>query len=84
MLLQFVDDVFIRGGVPLASVQPEAIHHLVGTMERFGLDFDDAYQYVAAEQGDALIVSFDSDLDRTDRKRRTPEEILREEDVAQS
>jgi len=29
----------------------------VGAMERFGLDFDDAYQYVAAEQVDAVIVS---------------------------
>lgn len=84
VLLQFVDDVFIQGGVTLASVQPETMHHLVGAMEQFGLDFDDAYQYVAAEQVDAVIVSFDSDLDRTDRNRRTPGEILREEDVAES
>lgn len=84
VLLQFVDDVFIQGGVTLASVQPEAMHHLVGAMEQFGLDFDDAYQYVVAEQADAVIVSFDSDLDRTDRKRQTPKEALREEDVAES
>ena len=84
VLLQFVDDVFVQGGVTLASVQPEAMHDLVGAMERFGLDFDDAYQYVAAEQVDAVLVSFDSDLDRTDRKRRTPDEILREEDVTES
>ena len=84
VLLQFVDDVFIEGGVTLASVQPEEMHHLVGAMDQFGLDFDDAYQYVAAEQADAAIISFDSDLDRTDRKRQTPEEILREENVAES
>jgi predicted nucleic acid-binding protein len=84
VLLQFIDDVFIQGGVILASVQPEAMPHLVAVMEQFGLDFDDAYQYVVAEQADAVIVSFDSDLDRTDRKRQTPEEALREEDVAES
>ena len=28
VLLQFVDGVFIQGGVTLASVQPEAMHHL--------------------------------------------------------
>ena len=84
VLLQFVDDVFIQGEVTLASVQPEAMHHLVGAIDRFGLDFDDAYQYVAAEQVDAAIVSFDSDFDRTDRKRQTPGEILQEEDASAS
>jgi predicted nucleic acid-binding protein len=76
VLLQFVDDVFIQGGVTLASVQPEAMHHLAEAMDQFDIDFDDAYQYVAAEQADAMIVSFDTDLDRTDRKRRTPNEIV--------
>lgn len=76
VFLQFVDDVFIQGGVTLASVQPEAMHHLAEAMDQFDIDFDDAYQYVAAEQADAMIVSFDSDLDRTDRKRQTPKETL--------
>jgi predicted nucleic acid-binding protein len=84
VLPQFVDDVLIQGGVTLATVQPEAMHHLVGVMERFDLDFDDAYQYVVAEQADSAMVSFDSDLDRTDRKRQTPEEIVREGNVSES
>jgi predicted nucleic acid-binding protein len=36
-----------------------------------GLDFDDAYQYVAAEKHSMALVSFDADFDRTDRGRRT-------------
>jgi len=75
-LLQFVDDVFIQGGVALVSVHPEAMHRLVTAIDRFNLDFDDAYQYVVAEQFNATIVSFDGDFDRTDRGRRTPADIL--------
>jgi hypothetical protein len=39
------------------------------------LDFDDAYQYSAAEKYNLTIVSFDSDFDRTPRGRKTPAEI---------
>ncbi len=83
-LSQFVDDVFLQGGVALVSVQPEFMHRLVEVMERFNLDFDDAYQYEAAGQADAVIVSFDDDFDRTDRRRQTPVDILREGDVVES
>jgi len=45
-------------------------------MEKFKLDFDDAYQYVAAEKYDLIIISFDADFDITERGRKTPKEIL--------
>ncbi len=40
------------------------------------LDFDDAYQYVAAEKFGLTLVSFDADFDRTPRGRKTPKEII--------
>jgi uncharacterized protein len=43
----------------------------------FGLDFDDAYQYVVAEKFDLVLVSFDMDFDRTDKKRMIPAGIPR-------
>jgi hypothetical protein len=46
--------------------------------KRFRLDFDDAYQYVAAEKHDLTLVSFDADFDRTDRGRKTPVDVLGE------
>jgi predicted nucleic acid-binding protein len=76
ILSRFVDDVFIQGEVGLLSVPPEAMHRLVAVMEQFNLDFDDAYQYVAAERSNAVIVSFDSDFDRTDCGRQVPATIL--------
>jgi predicted nucleic acid-binding protein len=76
VLLQLVDDVFLRGGTTLVSVQPKAMHRVVTAMDRFNLDFDDAYQYVSAEQSGASIVSFDGDFDRTEHGRQTPADIL--------
>ena len=43
----------------------------------FGLDFDDAYQYVAAELEKAEIVSFDKDFDQTEKGRLTPIQVLK-------
>ena len=76
LLMRFVDDLFVQGGVVQVSVQPEDMIYLVEVMDRFNLDFDDAYQYVAAEQSDAVIISFDQDFDRTERRRQTPAQAL--------
>ena len=43
------------------------------------VNFDDAYQYVAAERSSATIVSFDGDFDRTKRGRQVPATILSSE-----
>jgi predicted nucleic acid-binding protein len=74
--LQFVEDVFAPDGVALVSVQPEGMKRLVALIDQFGLDFDDAYQYVTAERYEAVLVSFDSDFDVTDRGRQTPADVL--------
>lgn len=78
VLVRFVDDVVLQGGLALVAVAPEDIRYLVEVAERFRLDFDDAYQYVLAERHDAVIVSFDDDFDRTGRGRRTPAQVLAE------
>jgi uncharacterized protein len=73
-LEKFTQDVFIDGGVGLVSVRPGEISELVKAIELYGFDFDDAYQFVAAEKYQAIIVSFDSDFDRT--QRMTPAQIV--------
>jgi uncharacterized protein len=45
-------------------------------MNKFHLDFDDAYQYVAAKRNGLLLVSFDADFDKTDIKRKVPADLL--------
>lgn len=75
-LRSFVDDLFVQGGVRLVSVPPESMGALIDVMGRFRLDFDDAYQYVAAAESGALVVSFDHDFDRTSLGRLEPSQAL--------
>jgi predicted nucleic acid-binding protein len=75
VLLDFVRDVFVEGGVTMIHLEPEDTSRLVEIISETKLDFDDAYQYAAAEKNDLNIVSFDSDFDRTERGRRMPAQI---------
>ena len=75
-LLRFVQDAFIDGAVGLIHLKPGDTERLVCVIKQSNLDFDDAYQYVAAEKYDFTLVSPDSDFDRTERGRRTPAEVL--------
>jgi predicted nucleic acid-binding protein len=74
--LRFIEDVFIDGAVTLVSVQPQEMQRLVDTIREFNLDFDDAYQYAAADKFNASVVSFDTDFDRTERGKKSPEDLL--------
>ena len=76
VLLDFVQDVFLDGTVTLVSLKPEDTPNLVDATDKYNLDFDDAYQYVAAEKNDLRIVSFDSDLDKTPIGRKSPAEVV--------
>ena len=76
ILSPFVQDVLIDGGVLMVSLPPHAMDRVIATMDNFSLDFDDAYQYIAAEREQAVIVSFDRDFDQTIRGRQTPTQVL--------
>ena len=45
-------------------------------LEQSHLDFDDAYQYAAAEKYNLALISFDGDFDRPERGRKAPAESL--------
>ena len=78
VLLQFVRDLFVEGYVNLIHMAPEDIERIVRVMKEFELDFDDAYQYAAAEKLDITIVSFDQDFDKTSMGRKAPAEAIRQ------
>ncbi len=48
LLLNFVQDALLEGATSLVHLAPEDMQALVGAMRQFQLDYDDAYQYVAA------------------------------------
>jgi len=76
-LKQFVRDAFVDGSVSLIHLAPRHIDGVISVMRKYSLDFDDAYQYSAAEQYGLTIISFDSDFDRTDNGRKTPEQAIK-------
>jgi len=73
--LLFVKDAFIDGAVGLIHLEPEDSPQLIGAIEKYHLDFDDAYHYIAAQKYSLTIVSFDSDFDQTPQRRKSPAEI---------
>jgi uncharacterized protein len=74
--LRAVEDLFVMGGMRLIRLGIDDMRNIVQTAQKFNLDFDDAYQYVAAEKLNLTLVSFDSDFDKTERGRQTPVQIL--------
>ena len=55
---------------------PDDLQKLIQAAREFGLDYVDAYQYALAEKYNLILVSLDSDFDRTKRGRAVPAEIL--------
>ena len=77
-LLEFVEDFLDTGAVSVIRLNHSGMADIVQTASRCLLDFDDAYQCVAAGKYDLTLVSFDADFDRTERGRKTPADVLKE------
>lgn len=75
-LIRFVRDAFVDGAVALVHLEPEDTERIVAVAQQFNLNFDDAYQYMAAEKHGLTIISFDADFERTELGRTTPAEVL--------
>ncbi|MBM4274660.1 MAG: PIN domain-containing protein [Deltaproteobacteria bacterium] len=71
-----VNDLLASGYLSLVRLTPEDMSRVAEAAREFSLDFDDAYQYVAAERFDLALLSFDHDFDRTDRGRTTLTEVM--------
>lgn len=58
VLLDFVQDVFVDAAVKLVSLTPDETRAVVDAIDKYKLDFDDAYQYVAAERNELTLIQF--------------------------
>ena len=76
LFADFVSDTVEGSGVLLVRLDGTGLKELLVVQRRFGLDFDDAYQYVAPGRNTMTLLSFDSDFDRTERGRKTPAEVV--------
>jgi predicted nucleic acid-binding protein len=75
IFLRSIEDLLFIGGVTLLRLAPADLADVARRSQQFGLDFDDAYQYVAADKHNLVIVSFDADFDRTERGRKQPHQV---------
>ena len=66
----FLSDTMIDSGVRKLQLNILDLKRVLFNEREFKLDFDDAYQYTAAEKLNLTLVSFDSDFDRTERGRK--------------
>jgi len=71
----FLSDTIEDSGVCRIRLETADLRKVISARQRFQLDFDDAYQYIAAEKYNLTLISFDNDFDRTDRGRKKPDEI---------
>ena len=76
VFLNFINDIFVYGAVSIVRLDHEDMQRLAQVMERFKLDFDDAYQYIATEKYAITLLSFDKDFDNTELGRKMPSEIV--------
>ncbi|MDW8438363.1 MAG: PIN domain-containing protein [Chloroherpetonaceae bacterium] len=59
-------------GIGVLTLSPEDFGEIAKNISKWGLDFDDAYQYTVAKKRGLSIVSFDADFDKTDLVRIEP------------
>jgi hypothetical protein len=72
---RFLEELILPGHVTVLALSGAKLLDVGDVAQRFGLDFDDAYQYVTAEENNLILVSFDKDFDKTTRGRQTPQAI---------
>lgn len=75
MFDSFLDDM-VLDGMDVWTLTTEDMKDLSPIARKFNLDFDDAYQYLAAEKFNLQLISFDKDFDRTEQKRKEPSEVM--------
>lgn len=72
----FINDLFDNGDMTLLSLNTDQLKSISEITVKHSLDFDDAYQYIVAEQNSLDIVSFDKDFNDTPKGRFEPNEVI--------
>ena len=65
IFLKAIDDLLLTGAISLLQLTPEDMKKLIQAAQKFKLDYDDAYQYALVEKYNLILISYDSDFDRT-------------------
>lgn len=76
VLRDFLFDLIYESAIDVIRLKDDDHFKIIEAMENYSLDFDDAYQYVAAKKMDLIIISFDSDFNKTPQKRMRPHQFI--------
>jgi len=71
-LARFFEDLLGDPAARVVRLQREELRIVPAISAKFGLDFDDAYQYAAARSYGLGLYSYDRHFDRTDLRRMEP------------
>jgi predicted nucleic acid-binding protein len=75
---KFIDDLFVNGQIEQLSLDPNDLLDVISNIQKFNLDFDDAYQLSVSQKYDLVIVTFDKDFNTKGIRKNTPEEIIQQ------
>lgn len=76
ILRMFYNDLFINGQIKQLTLEPTDLIDVTNNIIKYGLDFDDSYQFTASLKFDLTIVTFDSDFNIKGIKKISPQELL--------
>jgi len=75
---KFINDLFINGQIEQLSLNSGDLLVVISNIQKFNLDFDDAYQLSVSQKYDLIIVTFDKDFNTRGIRKNTPEEIIQQ------
>jgi predicted nucleic acid-binding protein len=78
VLTKFVNDLFYNGLIEQLSLQPHDFADIISNIEKFRLDFDDAYQLTLSQKYDMTLVTFDKDFNIDGINKSSPEDLLKD------
>jgi predicted nucleic acid-binding protein len=73
---KFLDDLFVNAQIEQLSLNSGDLMDVISNIQRFNLDFDDAYQLSVSQKYDLVIITFDKDFNAKGIRKNTPEEII--------
>ena len=76
VLRNFLFDLIYESAIDVIRLKDDDHFKIIEAMENYSLDFDDAYQYVAAKKMNLIMISFDSDFNKTPEKRVLPGQFI--------
>ena len=65
ILNDFVNDLFFNGLIEQLPLDPHDFVDIISNIEKYKLDFDDAYQLTISLKYDMTVVTFDKDFNIT-------------------